>query len=186
MTRRELELDLGRRSFLKLGLAGGAALGLAGIGATLSGCGARDAVAARGYRFLRDADLQLLGAVMPVILAGAAVDLQTRDAVLRSLDELLIRAGGPAQGEIRRLFDLLNLGVTRRLLAGVRKPWHEADHDEVERFLQRWRSSSFGLFNSGYRALVKLCSVPYFGSPIGYRSAGYPGPLDWMYKAVNA
>jgi hypothetical protein len=182
----EAEHALSRRSFLKLGLAGGAVLGMAGIGATLSGCGAGGQAATQGYRFLRDADLDLLGALMPVVLAGVAIDAQARETVLRTLDQLLVRAQSPAQGEIRKLFDLLNFSVTRRLVAGVHRPWREADANEIERFLQRWRNSSFGLFNAGYRALVRLCAVPYFGSPLGYRNAGYPGPLDWMYRAVNA
>jgi hypothetical protein len=182
-----LDLDLSRRSFLKLGLGAGVALSLVGVGATLSSCGKRAQAAARGYRFLRDADLVMLTAVMPVVLAGLpALDARQTENGLRQLDELLIRADTPVQSEVRKLFDLLDFGLTRWLVAGVRKPWNQAAPAEIEAFLQRWRASSIGLLNYGYRGVVKLCAVPYFGQPAGYKVAGYPGPLDWMYKAINA
>lgn len=182
----DVDFDLNRRSFLKLGVAGTVALGVAGIGATLSGCSESEQAAAQGYRFLRDADLELFAAVMPVMLLGLPLDAQTSAAAMHSLDGLLVRAGTPARGELRKLLDLLNFGPTRWLSTGVRKAWKEASAEEVEHFLQRWRDSSIGLFNGGYRALAKLCTTPYFGLPAGYKAAGYPGPLDWMYKTINA
>lgn len=177
--------DLDRRAFLKLGLSGTAVMSLAGVGAMLSGCGRREQ-AAQAYRFLRDADLALFSAVMPAMLAGLPLDGQTGVAALHVLDDMLIRTAKPTQCELRKLFDLLNFGPARLLTTGVRRPWKEAGGDEVERFLQRWRGSSIPLFNSGYRALAKLCTTPYFGLPVGYKAAGYPGPLDWMYKAINS
>jgi hypothetical protein len=178
------DIDLDRRSFLKLGLAGSAALSVVGLGAALTGCGKSEQAVAQGFRFLRDADLVLLKALVPVALegrpdAGIAVD------GLRLLDELLLRAGTPAQAELRKLFDLLHLTPTRWLTTGVRKPWDQAGADEIRAFLARWRDSSVGLFNAGYRVLIKLATVPYYAQPAGYRSTGYPGPLAALHAAVN-
>lgn len=180
-----IEADLSRRDFLKMGLAGSAALTVAGVGATLAGCGRNEDAAAQGFRFLRDADLKLLRALVPVALEGrpdAAVALDG----LPLLDGLLLRAGTPAQAEVRKLFDLLHLTPTRWLTTGIRKPWDEASPGEVRAFLERWRTSSIAPFNAGYRALVKLATVPYYAQPAGYRSAGYPGPLASMHSVVNA
>lgn len=182
----KVDLDFTRRSFLKVGVAGSVLLGTAGIGTALSGCGRSEQASAQGYRFLRDADLELLTVVMPVMLAGLPLDAQTGTAALHVLDGLLVRAGAPAQGELRKLFDLLSFGPTRGLTTGVWRSWSEASTEDVERFLRRWRESSFGMFNAGYRALAKLSITPYFGLPAGCKAAGYPGPPDWMVKAVNA
>lgn len=180
-----LDLDLNRRSFLKLGLAGTAVLGVAGLGATLAGCGKTEEAAAAGFRFLRDADLKLLKALIPVALEGRPDAAIAIDG-LPLLDALLLRAAPPAQKELRKLFDLLHLTPTRWLTTGVRKPWDEASAEDVGRFLARWRDSSVGLFNAGYRVLIKLATAPYYAQPAGYKSAGYPGPLASMYSVVNA
>lgn len=177
--------DLDKRAFLKMGLGGVAVMSLAGTGVMMLGPFQRDKPA-QTYRFLRDADIELFSAVMPAMLAGLPLDGVTSVAVLHALDDMLIRAARPAQREVRKLFDLLNFTPSRWLTTGVRQTWKEAGDKEVEHFLQRWRGSSIPLFNSGYRALAKLCITPYFGLPAGYKTAGYPGPLDWMYKAINS
>lgn len=177
--------DLDRRTFLKLGLAGTTVLGIAGLGGALAGCAKTEEAVAQGFRFLRDADLKLLKALMPVALEGRP-DADIAADGLRVLDGLLLRAGTPAQAELRKLFDLLHVTPLRWLTTGVRKPWNEAGADEVRAFLERWRDSSVGLFNAGYRVLVKLATVPYYAQPAGYRSAGYPGPLASLYAVVNS
>lgn len=180
------DLSLDRRNFLKLGLAGSAALTTVSLTATLTGCGAREQALAQGYRFLRDADLTLFRALTPVVLEGITVDAATMTECLKRLDDMGALAGTPAQAEIYKLFDLLHLGFTRWLTTGVRASWIEASPEEIKRFLERWRTSSVGAFNAGYRLLVKMVAVPYYTQPIGSKQAGYPGPLDWVYKAVNA
>ncbi|AEI81944.1 hypothetical protein CNE_BB1p05240 (plasmid) [Cupriavidus necator N-1] len=115
----EVDFNFTRRSFLKAGVAGSVLLGTAGAGMALSGCGRSEHTPAHGYRFLCDTDLELLSVVMPVMLAGLPLDAQTGTAVLHLLDGLLVRAGAPAQRELRKLFDLLSFGPTRWLTTGV-------------------------------------------------------------------
>lgn len=180
------ELRFDRRQFLKLGLAGSAALTTVSLTASLSGCGQREQALAQGFQFLRDADLVLFRALTPVVLEGIAVDTATMDESLRRLDDMGARAGTPAQAEIYKLFDLLHMGLTRWLTTGVRVSWNKASPEEIRNFLKRWQNSSIGLFNAGYRLLVKMVEVPYYTQPVGWKAAGYPGPLDWVYKAVNS
>ncbi len=174
-----------RRSFLKLSLTGSAALSAAGLTATLSGCGGGQ-TPMTGFQFLRDADVILFRALIPQVMDSIALDAATAEECLRRIDLGCLLLGTPAQAELRKLFDLLNTGLLRRLTTGVSKPWDRANGEEIQAFLKRWHDSGVGLFNAGYRALVKLVCVSYFCMPVSRKLSGYPGPLDYMYKAVNA
>lgn len=183
--------EFDRRSFLKLGLAGTLVLSTVSLTSGLAGCHRAEEASAAGYGTLRDADLTLFRALIPAILAGALPDeSRAREAqiteTLKRLDYGLQRVGTPTTKELRKLFDLLNFGITRRLAAGVPVPWSDASAEQVEAFLQRWRSSSIGAFNAGYRALTKLITVTYYQIPATWPQSGYPGPLAWVYKSVNS
>lgn len=180
-----------RRSFLKLGLAGTATLGIAGLGGSLAGCGKREQAAAAGLHYLRDADVALFRALAPVALKGSlsadAAKLGAQlDSVVRGIDEASRRLGPPAQRELYKLLDLLHLRPTRWLTTGVGAPWPQASEAEIAAFLSRWESSSIGLFNAGYAVLMKLCCAGFFGQPDGWAVAGYPGPLAWAYQSLNS
>lgn len=184
-------IDFSRRNFLKLGATGSAALATVSLTATLAGCGARDQAAAQGFRFLRDADLELFRALIPVIVAGAlpepAVEREPLIAeTVRRVDDACYRLGAPAQAQLYQLFDLLDFRLTRAAATAVLGRWSEAGPGDIEAFLQRWRHSRIGLFNVGYRALVKLVAASYYGLPSSWRLSGYPGPLAWAYQAVNS
>jgi hypothetical protein len=182
-------IDDTRRSLLRAGLFGSLLLGGAGIGATLSGCSGRGAAAAAGYRALRDADLVLLRALFPALLTALPTEGAAREALvqqmLQSLDLSCYRLGHPTRKAVLQLFDLLNLGLTRRLLAGV-GDWASASPQQVQAFLERWRTSSFGVLNSGYRALVKLVSSAYYGTHAGWAAANYPGPPPGPFQVFNS
>jgi hypothetical protein len=180
-----------RRSFLKLGLAGTATLGLAGLGGSLAGCGKREEAAAAGLHYLRDADVALFRALAPVALKGSlSAETTKREvqlaSIVRGIDEAGRRLGPPAQRELHKLLDLLHLRPTRWLTTGVGAPWPQASETEIAAFLARWESSSVGLFNAGYAVLMKLCCAGFFGQPDGWAVAGYPGPLAWAYQSLNS
>lgn len=176
--------ELTRRDFLKIGIAGTAALATASLGATLAGCGTREQAAAQGYRFLRDADLRLLSALMPAVLADLPLGAELAQSVLQAIDQMLLRASSESRKNVRALYDLLHFAPTRWLLAGVREPWDQATPAQVEAFLARWRDSRVGLFNVGYGALTRVIGAAYFAQPAGYEAAGYR-PLPRVYDAIN-
>lgn len=178
------QLELDRRAFLKLGAAGTVALAAAGLGATLAGCGSREHAAAHGYRFLRDADLRLLSALLPAVLAGLPLGPEVAQRVLQAIDQMLLRASAESRKNVYALYDLLHFGPTRWLAAGVREPWHEATAAQVEAFLVRWRDSRVGLFNVGYGALTRIIAAAHFAQPAGYEAVGYR-PLPRVYDALN-
>lgn len=179
---------LGRRDFLKLSAGSAALLSAAALTATLAGCAKHEAPAA-GYRFLRRSDLELFAALAPVVL-GSSLPTENRELHLAALLKAIDGAGVPLQAPGRKmvyqLFDLLNTGLTRRLTTGVSQPWPQAEAAEIKAFLDRWQTSSIGLFNAGYRALTKFVIGSWIGTPQGLKSVGYPGPWAPMYAAVNA
>jgi hypothetical protein len=185
------EPGLSRRSFLKLGVAGGVALGTTSLVANLAGCGRREQAVAQGFRFLRDADVELFRALAPVALGDALPgDAAVRDPLLA---ETLARLDGAcfllqpsAQAELVKLFDLLHLRITRWLTTGVGARWAEAEAADIECFLNRWRDSSIGIFNAGYRILTKLVVASFYAIPATWPLSGYPGPLAAVYNLVNS
>lgn len=184
-------LVLSRRSVLKLGVAGSVALGATSLVGGLAGCGKREQAIAQGFTFLRDADVVLFRALTPVVLgsalpADAALAAARTAETLKRLDIACLLLGPPSQAEVYKLFDLLHMRLTRWLTTGVGAPWNEASVEDIARFLERWRGSSIGLFNAGYRLLTKLVAASYYGIPETFEMAGYPGPLDFVYKAVNS
>lgn len=185
------ELVLSRRSLLKLGVAGSVVLGTTSLVGGLAGCGKREQAIAQGFTFLRDADVVLFRALTPVVLGSAlptdAAAAAARTAeVLKRIDIAGLLLGPPSQIEVYKLFDLLHMRVTRWLTTGVGAPWNEASAEDITNFLERWRGSSISLFNAGYRLLTKLVAASYYGIPETFEMAGYPGPLDYVYKAVNS
>lgn len=177
---------LDRRAFLKLGMTGTLLLGAGGLGATLAGCGGKTVPPAAGMGFLREADVALFRALAPVVLEGAPLTPAIIDECLLRIDAACVWLQPAAQGEARKLFDLLNTGLLRRLTTGLAHDWSDASADELRAFLDRWRNSSVGLFNAGYRGLVKLLSVGYYSQRASWAVSGYPGPLKAVYEAVNA
>jgi hypothetical protein len=159
---------LQRRTVLKLGLAGGALLAAGGI-AIVAG---RDAVHDRRA---------VLGAVVPVILAGAIpVDgPQHASAVQRSIagvETAIAQFPAPTRRELDQLFALLGSAPGRSLLAGVSRPWDSADAGEVAAFLERWRSHSLSLFKTGYHALHDLVTGTWYADEATWAAIGYDGP----------
>lgn len=179
---------IGRRDFLKLSAGSAALLSAGALTAGLAGC-ARSEPPAPGYRTLRPGDVALFAALAPVML-GPAWPAQDRErhraTLLQAIDGSCTLLAPAGQKMLRQLFDLLDGGLTRRLATGVSKPWAAASEAEIAHFLERWRDSSLGLFNAGYRGLNKLITGNWYALPTGLASTGYPGPWAPMYAAVNS
>lgn len=177
-----------RRGFLKTSFLGGLTLSAAGATAGLTGCGGKAVTAAEGYRYLRTDDVLLFSAIIPVVLAPITTQKDfagTIDRVLQQIDEFGFNLDAPASAEIYKLFDLLNMRVTRWLATGVGSAWQDASVEDIQKFLNKWRDSSIGLFNAGYRALSKFVAVAYFCLPESRAASGYPGPQAWALQATQ-
>ncbi|MDH0302667.1 MULTISPECIES: twin-arginine translocation pathway signal protein [unclassified Pseudomonas] len=156
-----------RRDLLRFSLGASLFLGTT----SLLGCSKQ--VASPGYQVLRDDDLPLLQALVPVILAGTQA---STEGVLQSLDHKLA-ALSPAMLKLtRQLFDVLTLPLTRGPLTGVWGGWASASSAEVEGFLERWRDSSLNLLRQGHASLLQLLLMAWYERPESWTACGYPGP----------
>ena len=167
---------MNRRQFLKAGLVGGAVL--AAGGAWVVWRDVRDADASSPPR---DRIGEILGAIAPVILAGALpAPAAQRDIALATVTsevKEVIAAFPPAvQKEVHDLFRLLDIRIARRLLTGVTTNWRDADPAEVKAFLERWRWSWIALLQTGYFALHDLVLGAWYANEVAWAQLGYPGP----------
>ncbi|NIF25623.1 twin-arginine translocation pathway signal protein [Pantoea sp. Tr-811] len=156
-----------RRDLLRLSLGASVFLG----SVSLVGCSAQSP--ADGYRVLRDDDLPVLKALIPVVLAGTSA---TAAVVLRSLDHTLAALSPEMLKLTRQLFDVLSLPLTRGPLTGVWGAWEQASADQVTAFLQRWQDSSLNLLRMGHASLLQLLLMAWYECPQAWAACGYPGP----------
>lgn len=166
---------LSRRGFLRVGLW--STLGLATVSTTalLSGCSS--ATTASGFQFLREQDVNLFRALLPVVLKGALPEGQAVDDTLHSLDGLLFYSSEAGHKQLRQLFDMLTFAPTRFLLAGVSHDWTNVDAEGVEAFLQRWRHSSVGMFRGAHKALLQMSEMSWYLLPQSWAAIGYAPPV---------
>ncbi|MCQ4253140.1 twin-arginine translocation pathway signal protein [Stutzerimonas stutzeri] len=171
------ELSLNRRGLLKVGLLGGAILAGGGLlSRTLS---ASADGPASGFFVLRDSDLPMLRRVTPLLLEGstASSDMpQAVQATLVSLDGGLHHLSPALLSQVRQLFDVLSLPLTRGPLTGIWSSWDAATDDQIRAFLQRWQNSSLALLRQGHASLLQMTLMAWYASPVAWAHCGYPGP----------
>jgi hypothetical protein len=165
-----------RRTLLKVGVAGGAALVLARwLHTSTSSPRAPPSVPAV------DAPARaILAAVIPVLLAGAlpigAGLTEARAETLTAVEQAVAGLPPATREELRELFSLLDFAPARCLVAGVWSPWSEASTESIAAFLVRWRDSRFALLRSAYAALHQLVLAAWYAQPRAWPAIGYAGP----------
>jgi hypothetical protein len=173
---------LSRRQFIKTGVLGG--MMLLAIRAAYGPFSSDPTIAEDrdySYAVLRARERTVLTAIAPVMLAGAlpqasAARQRAIVEVVRGVDTAIAGLPPAVQSEVRDLLGLLTFSVTRRIVAGVLKPWLEAAPDDIAAFLERWRTSSFALLRTAYRALQELITAAWYGNPASWSRISYPGP----------
>ncbi|HEN8713355.1 TPA: twin-arginine translocation pathway signal protein [Pseudomonas putida] len=156
-----------RREFMRFSL--GASVFLAS--ASLVGCSPQ--APASGYHVLREDDLPLLRALIPVVLAGTSA---SATLVLPTLDDKLAALSPQMLKLTRQLFDVLSLPLTRGPLTGVWGAWEQAGEPQITAFLQRWQDSSLNLLRMGHSSIVQLLTMAWYERPESWAACGYPGP----------
>jgi len=156
-----------RREFMRFSL--GASVFLAS--ASLVGCSPQ--APASGYYVLREDDLPLLRALIPVVLAGTSA---SATLVLPTLDDKLAALSPQMLKLTRQLFDVLSLPLTRGPLTGVWGAWEQAGEPQITAFLQRWQDSSLNLLRMGHSSIVQLLTMAWYERPESWAACGYPGP----------
>lgn len=171
-----MAVNLNRRELLKVGLGASLLLGTAGITASLSGCSSSQP--ATGWQVLRESDLPILTALLPVIVGNhpALRGPKAASATLRQLDYSLSWSSAQLHRELHQLLDLLSLPLTRGPLTGIWGAVENASPAQLEAFLQGWRDSRLDLLRQGYKALTQLLQMAWYAQPLSWQDTGYPGP----------
>lgn len=171
-------VDQGRRDFLRMGMTGTLVLSTVSLSAMLAGCAS--APPATGFRVLRAADIAVLRALMPVVLAGAMPTDDSRERVLDEsvslLDGLLAASSRAGQQQVHQLFDLMAFGPTRRLVVGLDKEWDKASPAEIDAFLTAWSRSRFDMLRAAYIALTQMITMNWYLQPRAWAAINYVPP----------
>jgi len=148
---------LTRKQWIGSGIAGAAALAIAGLTAESL-----------------ETDRDVLAAIVPVMLEG----VQDADAGA-TIDGFGVAVAGltpSVQGEVAQLFALLRIAPLRIAATGIIGPWSRVAPERVAQFLTDWRYSRIPKLRSAYDALHQLVFAAWYGNPRSWPAIGYPGP----------
>ena len=173
---------LTRRQFIKVGFAGAALFAAARyLDRPLAAPAAR-------YRVLDEDSARIVGALVPVVLAGslpeeAGARARTQREVVEAFDRAVSGLSLAIQDELVQLFSFLSFAPTRLAFAGLWAPIEDSTPDELKAFLLRWRTSRFDLQRQSYQALTQLIQASWYDNPAAWSVIGYPGPPPLAPKA---
>lgn len=173
-----LSFDVSRRHFLKWGAMTALALSTVSTTALLTGCAQRPM---KGLLLLREQDVVVLRAIIPVVLKGALPDAQSErqhvvDALVADIDQGFAGMPLAAARQVRQLFDLLTFAPTRLLMTGV-GDWSQAPSSDIEHFLVSWRNSGSALKMATYNLFTQLPLLTWYKRPESWASIGYEKPV---------
>ena len=164
-----------RRTLLRLGVAGGAALALAAGGMAL--------LVAPGLRGgqLTAAGRAVFAAVARGVLDGSLpgepkMQEVALDAHLDRLDAILRAMSPHTQREVAELLVVLHSAPGRLAMAGLTPDWPQASVAQLQVALQGMRDSRISLRQQSYHALRDLTHAAYFSGAATWAQLGYPGP----------
>lgn len=166
-----------RRGFMQLSATSAALLTVGASFASLTGCS--KAPSAQGYKVLRAGDIEFLSAIAPVILAGSypgELDFTKAQAtLLKATDNLVVTLQEYAQGQLMMLFDVMQSAPLRVAMDAPWANWSEATPQQVDHFLESWKTSMIPLKRMGYASLVKILCMCWYSQPATFATSGYPG-----------
>ncbi len=166
----------GRRSFLRIGLWGGALLGLSAIvGRNLSGYVLPTEVARP--RSLSDKELLVLAAAIERLVAADGPDAPRPDGLRIAgwIDGYIAGLDAPLRRNLRALLHLLEHGSSLfRLRASRFTHMSSAEQDAT---LADWSQSSLAVRRQGFQALRALAFLGYYRDNRSFALLGYPGPM---------
>lgn len=168
--------SLNRRDFLRAGTSAAVMLAGGSFLAGLSGCAAPVSVPAKGFRSLRQSDVDLLLPMMPTILGPGISNDDDALSALLSLDTLLFSSTDLVRGNLFKLYDLLQLGAARWWLTGFwAAPADLSDAERVEA-MTNWAAKRNSFAQIAFRGLTQPIYMPWYAAAENGARVGYPGP----------
>jgi len=172
---------VGRRTFLKRGLVGGAILALGGAGLYVLPTKV-SAAPTRALAVLEPRAFQVL-----VAIARRVVTLEGADAVAiaHGVDDLLSWAPVEAQADTNKLLMLFENALPGLLLDARALPFTLLSPASQDGVLDSWRTSRIALRRSGYRVLRNACLVAHWGMESSFRAVSYFPPTGLNAAAYD-
>jgi len=163
-----------RRTLIKVGVATGAMLAMAGGTWALIKPGRKNGHLTSAARDLLSAVARsVLGPLLP--LEPAARNRALEDHLAR-VQATIAGMPVPVQTEVDELLTILASAPGRLGLGGLIRDWPDAEEAAVTAALQRMRLSSLAVRQQAYHALRDLTNASYFADAATWPSIGYPGP----------
>lgn len=164
-----------RRQLLRLGLLGGAALAVGGVGLGLQSTVPR--APAGPLRSLGPREYAVLSAIADRICpGGAGLPSATALGVPDQLDAFLVGLHPGDVADLGRLLLLIENALPGLLFDGRLVTFTAAAPEVQDRILEGWRTSGLRFRRMAFKALHNLCSGAYWANPAVYAATGYPGP----------
>lgn len=166
-----------RRSFLKLGLFGGALLATGGALSWVAlRPGRREPLPEGGLLVLSLAEYSVLAAVARRMLPPAPWPSPDALGVARACDALLAQLDETSRLQVRQLLNVFESGLNCLLSGAGAEPFTALPPEGQDQVLEAWGRGRLSLQRAGYQALRRLTTTAYFGRPEAWAAMGYPGP----------
>jgi hypothetical protein len=165
-----------RRRFLRLGLAGAAALAVGGIFAWQTTGYEVPVDTERRLRALSPKEYLIVAALAARILRTDARDLPTSAEldVALFIDGMVARLDAANRRDFSSLLQLLEHAMPRG--SGHASRFTRLDGDAQDAVLSAMMTSSVGLVRGAFEALKSLCVMGYFRDARTWAALGYDGP----------
>lgn len=173
-----------RRQFIQTGTTLIPVTTVAGTTTLLNGCDNNpDATLPPPWHGLRPKDREILTAVAPAILKadlplGAPETPAKITQLINHIEIFLRRSSQYAQQEMTYFFDQIYFPPLRIALTGLWRGWSHASIEDIDAFMERWRTSSINKLRIGYGQLAQLIQMVWYGLPDNWPALHYPGPPD--------
>ena len=95
------------------------------------------------------------------------------------IDETLSKMHPVDVADLKKLLRTIESATIGLLLDGRPTPFTASSPAIQDKTLVSWRESRITLRRSGYKALHKVCTSAYWGTPATYALSGYPGPPNF-------
>jgi hypothetical protein len=163
-----------RRTLIKVGVAAGALLAVAGgTLALLQPARVGGRLAAPAQTMLAALARGVLGALWPVDAEGQATALK---ALAGRFEDTLEGLSPSQQAEVDELLTIAASAPGRVALFGLTRSWALASPEQVTASLQGMRLSSLALRQQAFHAMRDLINAAWFADPATWAAIGYPGP----------
>jgi hypothetical protein len=166
-----------RRAFIKRGVFGTALLTVGGASGLAFRRSALVDLPPEGLLVLGRRELSVLDAVARrlIVPAPGAPSLDEARVAFRC-DRILALADETSQVEARQLLQLFESALAGFLFGARVTPFTRLGPDAQDEVLREWMTSRLEVRRTGYSALRSLVTAAYYGNPITWATAGYPGP----------